>query len=156
MTAEELKRVKVIENVVMGRVTASEAATALKRSPRQVKRLKKRFESECVEWVRHGNHGRAKPWALAEAIRQNIVQLAQGKYAGFNDSHLTEKLVEVEKIQVSRETVRRILRRAGVKSPQKRRAPKYRSRRERNPRLWMHPTALDSALTALSRAVRAK
>jgi hypothetical protein len=32
--------------------------------------------------------------------------LARSKYPGFNNSHLTEKLVEVEKIAVSRETGR--------------------------------------------------
>jgi hypothetical protein len=137
LTAEELKRVKVIENAVMGRITVVEAARLLKLSTRQVKRLKRRFESDCVEWVRHGNRGQPKPWALAEAMREKIVELARGKYSGFNDSHLTEKLVEVEEIQVSRETVRRILRRAGVRSPQKRRAPKYRARRERKARLGM-------------------
>jgi transposase len=137
LTAEELKRVKVIENAVMGRITVVEAARLLKLSTRQVKRLKRRFESDCVEWVRHGNRGQPKPWALAEAMREKIVELARGKYSGFNDSHLTEKLGEVEEIQVSRETVRRILRRAGVRSPQKRRAPKYRARRERKARLGM-------------------
>ena len=38
---------------------------------------------------------------------------------------------------VSRETVRRVLRAAGLASPQKRRPPKYRSRRERKPRRGM-------------------
>lgn len=137
MTTKELRRVKVIENAVMGRIGVVEAARLLDLSTRQVKRLKRRFEADCVEWVRHGNRGRPKPWALAEAMRNRIVALAGGKYAGFNDSHLTEKLAEEEQIEVSRETVRRILRRAGMSSPQKRRAPKYRSRRERKPRLGM-------------------
>jgi len=90
-----------------------------------------------VDWVRHGNRGRAKPWALSEALRQQILALAQDKYAGFNDTHLTEKLVEVEHLQVSRETVRRILRKARIASPQRRRPPRYRSRRERKPRRGM-------------------
>ena len=50
-----------------------------------------------------------------------MLELAQSKYSGFNDSHLTEKLVEVEQVAVSRETVRRVLRGAGLASPQKRR-----------------------------------
>src|ERR1035441_8733132 len=40
-------------------------------------------------------------------------------------------------MELSRETVRRILRGAGRPSPQKRRAPRYRSRRERRPRKGM-------------------
>lgn len=41
------------------------------------------------------------------------------KYTGFNDSHLTEKLVEVEKIGVSRESVRRILRNRATEPAEK-------------------------------------
>lgn len=125
---------KVIENAVQGRITVAEASGYLNLSQRQVKRLKGRYEADNVDWVRHGNHGRGKPWALAQATAEQIVRLAKEKYAGLNDSHLSEKLKEVEKIKVSRETVRRLLRKAGMKSPQKRRAKRYRSRRERKPR----------------------
>jgi hypothetical protein len=59
------------------------------------------------------------------------VELARGKYQGFNDHHLTEKLKEQEKIELSREKVRRILRAQGIASPRKRRGIKHRSRRER-------------------------
>jgi len=57
------------------------------------------------------------------------LSLARGKYQGFNDSHLAEKLRSEENLTVSRETVRRILRAAKLASPQKRRPRKYRSRR---------------------------
>lgn len=87
--------------------------------------------------MQHGNRGKPKPWRLAAAVRRKILALAKGKYAGFNDSHLTEKLNEVEGIRVSRESVRRLLRAARIASPQKRRRGKYRSRRERKPRRGM-------------------
>ena len=137
LTQQELQRVKVIENAVMGRISVQEASRLLGISGRQVKRLKARYRGDSVEWVRHGNRGKPKPWALSEALRQKIVSLARNKYTGFNDTHLTEKLVEVEGIPVSRQTVRRLLRSAGMASPQKRRAPQYRSRRERQPRMGM-------------------
>ena len=70
-------------------------------------------------------------------MRQKVVELAGGKYAGFNDSHLQEKLTAVEGMVISRQSVRRILRKARLASPQKRRAPKYRSRRERRAREGM-------------------
>jgi transposase len=115
----------------------AEAAGLLKLSPRQVKRLKARCRPGEVAWVWHGNRGRPKLWRTSEAVRRKVVQLAGGKYAGFNDSHLAEKLREVEGLPLSRETVRRILRGAGMKSPQKRRPPRYRSRRERKARWGM-------------------
>jgi hypothetical protein len=45
--------------------------------------------------------------------------------------HFTEKLAEVERVEVSRVSVRRILRAAGIGPPRKRRAPKHRRRRDR-------------------------
>ena len=82
-------------------------------------------------WVNHGNRGRTPAKALDAETRQQVLDLAQGKYAGFNDTHLHEKLTKVEGLKLSRPSVRRILREGKLGSPQKRRPPKYRSRRER-------------------------
>ncbi len=131
LSQQELQRVKVIENAVEGRLSVAKAALLLQVSERQVQRLKQRYRPDSADWVKHGNQGRSKPWALSCEVRQRIVELAQTKYSGFNDSHLWEKLTHLEGLAVSRETVRRILRQAAIASPQKRRARKYRSRRER-------------------------
>ena len=121
MSQKELQRVKVIENAVGGRLRVSEAARLLQLSERQVQRLKQRYRPDRVDWVHHGNRGRPMPWALPAALRRTILQLARGKYRGFNDSHLCEKLNVDENLSLSRESVRRILRRARLASPQKRR-----------------------------------
>jgi transposase len=119
------------------RLSVSEAAGLLQLSERQVQRLKRRYRPDSVAWVHHGNRGRPMPWALPAALRRTILQLARGKYQGFNDSHLCEKLNAEEKLVVSRETVRRMLRAAKLASPQKRRARQYRARRLRRPRFGM-------------------
>lgn len=131
MSQKELQRIKVVENAVEGRLKVAEAAELLQLSERQVKRLKRAYDIADVGWVHHGNQDRQPSNAISEEIRKRVVELACGKYAGFNDSHLQEKLVEIEGLKLSRPSVRRILRHAGIRSPQKRRAPKYRSRRER-------------------------
>ena len=94
-----------------------------------MQRLKRRYRSDSVDWVRHGNRGRSTPWAVSPPQKQLVLTLARGKYVGFNDSHLTEKLCAEEGLALSRETVRRILRAAKLASPQKRRLRQYRSRR---------------------------
>jgi transposase len=114
-----------------GRLSVAKAASLLQLSERQVQRLKQRYQSGTTVWVKHGNAGRSKSWALDEKMRTRIIELARGKYAGFNDTHLWEKLTVHEGLIMSRETVRRTLRQAKIASPQKRRAKKYRSRRER-------------------------
>jgi transposase len=137
MSQKEFQRVKVIENAVGGRLSVSEAAGLLQLSERQVQRLKRRYRPDSVAWVQHGNRGRPMPWALPASLRRTILELARGKYQGFNDSHLCEKLRSQEKLVVSRETVRRILRAAKLASPQKRRPRQYRARRLRRPRFGM-------------------
>jgi hypothetical protein len=77
------------------------------------------------------------PWAVSLPQKQLILTLARGKYLGFNDSHLAEKLRADENLAVSRETVRRLLRAAKLASPQKRRPRQYRSRRPPRPRFGM-------------------
>ncbi|MGA8765306.1 MAG: hypothetical protein WB562_20740 [Candidatus Sulfotelmatobacter sp.] len=67
-------------------------------------------------------------------MRQAVVRLARTTYAGFNDHHLREKLCEIEGFSLSRETLRRLLRQAGLGSPRKRRAPAHRQRRLRSAR----------------------
>src|SRR6202048_2825278 len=83
----------------------------------------------------HANRGRPSHRRLPDAVRRRIVELARGTYTGFNDHHLREKLVEREGFSLSRETLRRLLRKHGIGSPRKRRAPAHRQRRLRSARL---------------------
>ena len=137
MSQKEFQRVKVIENAVGGRLSVREASRLLHLSERQVQRLKRRYQPDSVDWVQHGNRGRSMPWAVSIPQKQLVLTLARGKYQGFNDSHLAEKLHTEENLTVSRETVRRILRGAKLASPQKRRLRQYRSRRPPRPRFGM-------------------
>ena len=66
-----------------------------------------------------------------------MVNLAGNTYSGANHTHLTELLREREGIDLGRQTVRRILTRAGLPSPRRRRPPKHRVRRERMPQAGM-------------------
>src|SRR4029077_5271244 len=137
MSQKDFQRVKVIENAAGGRLSVREASRLLQLSERQVQRLKRRDQPDSVGWVQHGNRGRAMPWAVSLPQKQLILRLARGKYQGFNDSHLTEKLHNEEQLSVSRETVRRILRAANLAPPQKPPPRRYRSRRPPRPRFGM-------------------
>jgi len=137
LSQKELQRMRVIEKAVDGRLSVREAAGLLQRSERQVQRLKRRYQPNSADWVRHGNCGKPRSWALDPLLCQRVLDWARGKYAGFNDSHLRQKLVEKEGLSLSRESVRRILRKAKRPSPQKRRPRQYRARRPRRARFGM-------------------
>ncbi len=66
----------------------------LQLSPRQVKRLKKRCRADALEWVYHGNQEKSPANRIEEETREQVAELARGKYAGFNDRHLHEKTGE--------------------------------------------------------------
>jgi transposase len=133
----EQKRVEVLNRVLAGQWTGEEAAMALGMSVRQVRRLKGAYLREGLAALIHGNRGRRPLHAVSDAVKEQVQGLAQGTYAGCNDQHLSELLAERESIVLSRSSVRRMLREAGIKSPRKRRSPRHRSRRERYPQEGM-------------------
>jgi hypothetical protein len=79
----------------------------------------------------HGNRGRPSARRRSDADADRIVELATTEYRGFNDTHLAEMLADEEGISIARSSLRRLLRERGIASPRQRRAPRYRSRRER-------------------------
>jgi len=131
LTMKDEKRIAVIQRVFREELTVVEAAMVLGVSERQCYRIKARVKQQGVKGVVHGNRGRPSRHKVKEKTVKRVVQLARGKYQGFNDHHLTEKLKAQEQIDLSREKVRRILRAHGIASPKKRRGIKHRSRRER-------------------------
>lgn len=131
LTMKDEKRLDVMQRVYRSELTVVEAARALGISERQCYRIKARVKKTGAKGVVHGNRGRPCKCKIEDKVIKRIVELALGKYQGFNDHHLTEKLKEQESISLSREKVRRVLRAEGIRSPKKRRGLKHRSRRER-------------------------
>ncbi len=115
----------------------SEAVELMALSMRQVRRQRAAYREEGAGGVAHGNRGRQAQNALDAQTAERVVALARQRYRGVNQQHLTELLEEEQQIRLSRSTVRRVLLRAGIRSPQRRRAPKHRRRRERKPREGM-------------------
>jgi transposase len=133
MSKREWKRLDAVERIGSGRLTSGEAAEVLGLSTRQVRRLRRAVERRGAAGVVHGNRGRIASNRVKEHLRTRVVDLRRKKYEGFNDQHFTEKLEEVEGVKISRASVQRLLRAAGIGPPRKRRAPKHRRRRERKP-----------------------
>lgn len=160
LTPEEGRRLHVLSLLERGRITTAQAAEGLGLAPRQVRRLRRELQQHGPEGLAHGNRGSRSPRRLPDTLRAQIVALARGRYAGLNDVHLTEKLTTVEGLAVSRATVQRVLRAAGLASPRRRRPPRHRSRRPRkaqagllcqldgSPFAWFGPTEPACSLLA--------
>jgi transposase len=137
MTIKELKRVEVIGQIESGQLTARIGAEILCLSIRQTRRLIARYRQQGAVGMMHGNRGKPPANRVPEEVRQKIEKLCCEEYEDYNDSHLTEILVEKHGIGISRSSVRRIRRSIGQGSPRKRRAPRHRSRRDRKPKAGM-------------------
>ena len=126
MSQKEFQRVKVIENAAPAATEPTPGAAPQTPLSARFPRLGTARQSRTL----HALGGFYSPEAVD-------LEPGRGKYQGFNDSHLAEKLRGEENFAISRETVRRILRAAKLASPQKRRSRQYRSRRPPRPRFGM-------------------
>src|SRR6202795_1610094 len=129
LSEKELQRVAVISSCVKGDLACARAASLLDLTPRHVKRLKSRLRQGGEGALAHASRGRPSHPPLPDRPRGRHLHLGRHAYAGFNDHHFWEKLVEKEGFSLGRETLRRLLRSAGIGSPRKRRAPPHRQRR---------------------------
>ena len=131
LSQKELQRVTVISRCVGGNLTCARAAELLDLSLRHIKRLKSRYRQGGAAALAHVSRGRPSHRRLPQRVRDGILHLARTRYAGFNDQHFCEKLIEQEGFSLSRETLRRLLRSQGLGPPRKRRPPTHRQRRLR-------------------------
>ncbi|MHB0913791.1 MAG: ISNCY family transposase [Armatimonadota bacterium] len=129
ITQKEATRYDVLRRVLDGTISLTDAAMYMGVSYRQAKRLKKKAE-EGLFALAHGNRGRRPPNRLPDNLHNRILSLSHEKYALFNDTHFTEQLAS-EGIRVSRETIRRIRREAGIVPKRKRKVKKHHKRRPR-------------------------
>ena len=131
MSQRDLHRYHTLRLVLEGRLTGAQAAASLALSDRHVWWLLARLRTDGQPALIHGNRGRPSGRRLPEPTQAQILTLAQGPYAGLNTTHLTEKLQTEAGLAVSRATVHRLLRAAGVARPRRRRPPRHRARRPR-------------------------
>lgn len=131
MTTEERLRLKVIEELMDGKINGTTAAVKLHLSVRQVKRLKKVFKEKGVEGLIHGGRGRIGSRKTSTAIENRIISIVKGKYSDFGPLMVWEKIGEIHKIAIGRETIRQIMIRNNIWKSKKRRRSHYFSWRDR-------------------------
>jgi hypothetical protein len=109
MSSIDLKRLKVIEETIDRRLTQRDAASILDLSVRQVKRITKRVCVEGSTGIIHRSRGKPSNRRIPDAFRERAIHLYQGNYEGFGPTLAQEKLLERDKIRVSKETLRKWL-----------------------------------------------
>lgn len=161
VSQRELHRMHVVRLTLEGRESVGKGAKLLGISTRQMKRLRRKVKEGGMEGLLHGNQGK-KPWNKTASQKiEKVIRLARGLYQGLNDTHLTEKLKEKEKMSISRPVVRRTLRQAGIAAVRKRGVKRHYKRRERraqegalvlwdgSPHRWLGEKLAELTLTAV-------
>ena len=131
VSQRDLHRLHVVRLTLEGREGVRKGAELLGISTRQIKRLRRKMQEQGAQGLLHGNRGKVAWNKTSSEIVEKVIALARGRYQGLNDSHLSEKLREKEKLKVSRPTVRRALRQAGIAAVRKRGMKRHYKRRER-------------------------
>ncbi|NLF41436.1 MAG: ISNCY family transposase [Bacteroidales bacterium] len=136
MSQRESTKIHVIQKLSENLIRQKQAAEILKISIRHTRRLLTNFKKIGIFALIHKSRGTESPKKTNKKISQKIINLYKNTYKGFTITHFTEKLNEVEKIKISKETVRQILisDEAWIDKPKKH---KHRKQRERMPNAGM-------------------
>lgn len=130
MSQNELKRINVIHKVIDKVISQAKAAELLNLSTRQVRRIKRRITEEGDEGIIHKARGKPSCRAYGNKEKRVVLRLCNARYVGFGPTLASEKLFEIDKIRVSRETLRGWFKEKGVMYPNRKKRP-HRNWRER-------------------------
>lgn len=131
LTMKEIDRLKTIQAVVDGHLTASIAAGRLGLSTRQVYRLVDRYRASGPLGLRSRLVGRASNHQLPAGVKERAYQLIAMHYPDFGPTLACEKLAEQHGINLAKETIRQMMIASGLWLPRRQRAPKVQQPRVR-------------------------
>ena len=126
----ELKRLKVIEQVIEKGMKQRQAGKLLKLTVRQIRRLIVCVKKDGIKGLIHKLRGKISHQRCEEKPREKILNLCRTKYEGFGPTLAQEKLEELDKLHVNRETLRQWMLAEGLWESQ-RKGRKHREWRER-------------------------
>jgi len=133
LSPKESRRLSVMEKVLEGSITISQAASLLNLSERHVLRLKGGMKKHGVAFLAHKNRGKKPKHAISEEIKKKIVSLALTDYKGASNQHFSELLEEYQDIKISPKSIGRILAQNHIQNPHSHKAAKKRRSRDRMP-----------------------
>ena len=121
MSTKELSRLEVMQRLKDKRLIQKEAATILGLSIRQIKRLWQKYQKEDAKGLISKRRGTVSNNRIDAGVSQKALDLIKKKYADFGPTLAHEKLLEIHKIQLSRESVRKLMIAEGCGNPDVRR-----------------------------------
>lgn len=109
MSTQEISRLEIMQRLLKKQMSQAEAGTILNVSTRQIKRLLKAYRAEGAKGLVSKQRGRQSHNRLSETVKQKALDVLKTKYQGFGPTLAHEKLVEKEKLKLSKESVRKLM-----------------------------------------------
>lgn len=132
VTMKDIKRYKILRDVIEKRLKGIEAACILSLTPVHISRLKNKILSGGFEVLLRKKPLEPPNRKISESDIRKILKLRKSIYYDFNIMHFMDKLHEVHKINYSYESIRKILVKENLHNPKKRR--KIHRQRRRMPK----------------------
>lgn len=128
-----MTRKEVLKKGFSGELTWIQVAEILRLTPRQVRRIRKRYEAQGETGLLDLRLGRKNPRALSQEWQERILALYRERYCDFSVLHFYEKLTGEHGIRAASYTrVLQLLQAHGLLEKHARRSA-HRKRRERRP-----------------------
>jgi len=131
MSNREITRLEAMQRIKDKRLTQKEAARILNLSVRQIKRLYRAYKAQGARGLVSRRRGKPSNNQLDAEIVQEVTDLIYKHYCDFGPTLAHEKLTEKHALQISRESVRRIMIAEGLWKPKHAKRPSPHQMRER-------------------------
>ena len=132
LKANEQLKLDIVSRVHAGKITFQHALKILDKSESTLFRYLKDYEDRGALFALHKNKNKKPINKTDTLLEEKIVHLCKEKYFDFNRTHAWEKLREIERIEIPKDTFNRICQRNNILNKNVKRKMKIsRSRRER-------------------------
>ena len=131
MSKKELRRLPIIHRVMEKRLTQVKAAEMLDLCDRQIRRIISKIKAGGDPAIVHGNRGKASPVKFPGEREEKIMRVVEKRYYDFGPTFAAEKLLECEKIKISKEKLRQLMISHEIDYPRRKKKGKIHQWRER-------------------------
>ena len=131
MSKKELTRLDIMKRIEEKRMRQKEGAEMLGISERHVRRLMRAYRQEGEKGLISKRRGKVSNNRLAPEVITQARELIYERYHDFGPTLAQEKLAEIHGLEISRESVRRIMIEEGIWKPRKVKRPPVHQMRER-------------------------
>ncbi|EFB4413665.1 helix-turn-helix domain containing protein, partial [Escherichia coli] len=123
-TVKEINRLKILQDVIDRNIRPGQAAEMLVITPRHCSRLLKRYRQYGPLGMNNQSRGRTGNRLLPASLTDQALSIIREHYRDFGPTLAREKLEEVHGLVLGKETIRRLMIKAGLWIPRRQRAPK--------------------------------